>query len=139
MRIQAAGSSSALVLIYQIILYYIPEDYYTKLHGLTSQKTVIFIVTAVRTSNLMSVFLFNFLEMEPMTLGSPVGSSPSPVSPGFTSPYLPEFLMGESTPGVSWNVNSFLRSVHIFSLKCGIILCTLHKLQLLLAHSVVNC
>jgi len=42
--------------------------------------------------------------MEPMTLGSPVGSSASPVSPGFTSPYLPEFLMGESTPGVSWNV-----------------------------------
>lgn len=37
--------------------------------------------------------------MEPMTLGSPVGSSASPVSQGFTSPYLPEFLMGESTPG----------------------------------------
>jgi hypothetical protein len=53
----------------------------------------------------MSLFLVNFTEMEPMTLGSPVRSSASPVSPGFTSPYLPEFLMGESTPGVSWKVN----------------------------------
>lgn len=34
--------------------------------------------------------------MEPMTLGSPVGSQ---ASPGFTSPYLPEFLTGDSTPG----------------------------------------
>jgi hypothetical protein len=39
--------------------------------------------------------------MEPMTLGSPVAGPASPSSPGFTSPYLPEFLMGESTPGVS--------------------------------------
>ena len=62
--------------------------------------------------------------MEPMTLGSPVGSSASPVSPGFTSPYLPEFLMGESTPGVSWNVNYLLRSMQIFSLKYEMILCT---------------
>jgi len=52
-----------------------------------------------------SFLLVTFTEMEPMTLGSPVGSSASPVSPGFTSPYLPEFLMGESTPGVSWNEN----------------------------------
>ncbi|KDR08044.1 Nucleoporin NUP53 [Zootermopsis nevadensis] len=37
--------------------------------------------------------------MEPMSLGSPVASQVSPSSPGFTSPYLPEFLMGESTPG----------------------------------------
>jgi hypothetical protein len=54
----------------------------------------------------MSVLIVNFTEMEPMTLGSPVRSSASPVSPGFTSPYLPEFLMGESTPGVSWNVGN---------------------------------
>jgi hypothetical protein len=47
------------------------------------------------------LFLFNFVEMEPMTLGSPVAGPASPSSPGFTSPYLPEFLMGESTPGVS--------------------------------------
>ena len=39
--------------------------------------------------------------MEPMTLGSPVGSQPVPSSPGVTSPYLPEFLVGESTPGVN--------------------------------------
>ncbi|KAJ4450131.1 hypothetical protein ANN_01538 [Periplaneta americana] len=39
--------------------------------------------------------------MEPMTLGSPVSSSSGPASPGFTSPYLPEFLMGESTPGTT--------------------------------------
>ena len=58
------------------------------------------------SSSSCSFFLLvTFTEMEPMTLGSPVGSSASPVSPGFTSPYLPEFLMGESTPGVSWNVN----------------------------------
>ncbi|PSN54658.1 Nucleoporin NUP53 [Blattella germanica] len=36
--------------------------------------------------------------MEPMTLGSPVGSPAIPSSPGVPSPYLPEFLMGESTP-----------------------------------------
>lgn len=46
--------------------------------------------------------------MEPMSLGSPVASQVSPSSPGFTSPYLPEFLMGESTPGVSNMKTSFL-------------------------------
>ena len=39
--------------------------------------------------------------MEPMTLGSPVGSPSVPSSPGAPSPYLPEFLVGESTQGVS--------------------------------------
>jgi hypothetical protein len=49
--------------------------------------------------------------MEPMTLGSPVGSQ---ASPGFTSPYLPEFLMGESTQGVSWTLNKFFEDFDYF-------------------------
>jgi hypothetical protein len=62
-------------------------------------------------SRIYDIFV-NFVEMEPMTLGSPVGSQ---ASPGFTSPYLPEFLMGDSTPGVSWNVNKFLRILPVCS------------------------
>jgi hypothetical protein len=64
------------------------------------------------SGNLTSVFAVNFIEMEPMTLGSPVGSQGSP---GFTSPYLPEFLMGESTQGVSWTLNKFLRILTVLS------------------------
>jgi hypothetical protein len=59
-----------------------------------------------------SVFVANFVEMEPMALGSPVGSQ---ASPGITSPYLPEFLMGESTQGVSWTLNNFLRILSVLS------------------------
>jgi hypothetical protein len=64
----------------------------------------------------VSVFVVNFVEMEPMALGSPVGSQ---VSPGFTSPYLPEFLMGEPTQGVSWIVNRFFRILTMFLKRIG--------------------
>jgi RNase adaptor protein for sRNA GlmZ degradation len=57
----AERSSETLVNFYQTTRRYNPEDSHlpsTRLHGTTSQKTAIFVLTVVRTSNPTQVFVW---------------------------------------------------------------------------------